>query len=251
MYTVPGERAVRELLEAAPRRVERVWLDDKRPWTQLLELAVRNGVATDRVPAEVLRRRFPRVESRGVVAVAKPPEWTPLDILIDRVRSQPHGTLVMLDEVADPQNLGAIMRTCEFFGAHGLVWTKDRAASMTPSVIRASAGASERLPLCQVTNLATSLQLCQDAGLWVVGTVVDDGVPIRELLADERLPEHLVLVMGSEGKGLRRLTRERCDFLATIERRGSVGSLNVSAAAAIAMAMIDASRAQSRSDTAD
>jgi len=145
--------------------------------------------------------------------------------------------LVALDGVQDPHNLGAILRSAEFFGATGAIWPRDRAVSVTPAAIRSSSGATERLPLARVTNLARALDLCKEAGFWVIGTVVDGGRPLREICADDP-PERLVLVLGSEEKGLRRLTRERCDFLATIPRRGEIGSLNVSTAAAVALAAL-------------
>lgn len=238
---MPGERAVRELLEAAPRRVDRVLVDERRPFPELRRLAEAAGVAVEVVSAEVLARRAPGVETRGVLALSRPPAEIPLDAMLSALEEgdpQARQVVVALDEVADPQNLGAIMRSCEFFGARGLLWTKDRAAQVTPAAVRASAGASERLPLCTVTNLASALRSCKDAGLWVVGTVADEGEPLRSMVEGDRLPSRLVVVMGSEGKGLRRLTREHCDFLVTIDRRGAVGSLNVSAATAVVLSWL-------------
>lgn len=240
-HCVPGERAVRELLAAAPRRVELVRVDRRRDWSALLAEAASAGVPVEHVDSEVLRRDLDGADPRGVVAYARPPSFEPLDAVLARandVAAPPRQLLVALDEVADPQNLGAIMRSCEFFGVQGLLWTRDRAAQVTPTVVRASAGASERLPLVQVTNLATALGECKDAGWWVLGTVADEGTPLRELVAQNVLPDRLVVVMGSEGRGIRRLTRETCDFLATIERRGQVGSLNVSVAAAVTLSWL-------------
>ncbi|HEY8378080.1 MAG TPA: RNA methyltransferase, partial [Nannocystis sp.] len=116
-------------------------------------------------------------------------------------------------------------------------WARDRSAGVTPVVVRASAGASERVPLCQVTNLARALAQAKEAGFWVVGTVAEGGADLRRLAASG-LPDALVVVFGSEGSGLRRLTRESCDFLATIPGAGGLGSLNVSAAAAVTLATL-------------
>jgi 23S rRNA (guanosine2251-2'-O)-methyltransferase len=142
--------------------------------------------------------------------------------------------LVALDGVQDPHNLGALIRSAEFFGVLGLFWARDRSAGLSPAVVRASAGASERLPLAQVTNLARALATCKDSGYWILGTVPDGGSPLRTLVA-QGLPDAVVVVLGGEERGLRRLTRENCDFLATIPGAGGVASLNVSAAAAVTL----------------
>ncbi len=175
--------------------------------------------------------------ARGIVAVATPPREHSIEDLLAMPYAGERQILVALDGVQDPHNLGAILRSAEFFGATGAIWPRDRAVSVTPAAIRSSAGATERLPLARVTNLARALGLCKEAGFWVIGTVVDGGRPLREICAEDP-PERLVLVLGSEEKGLRRLTRERCDFLATIPRRGEIGSLNVSTAAAVALAAL-------------
>ncbi|MCA9635110.1 MAG: RNA methyltransferase, partial [Myxococcales bacterium] len=174
----------------------------------------------------------------GMVAVAAPPrEWTVEELLDLPQREGARQVLVAADGVQAPHTLGAILRSAEFFGAAGALWPRDRAVGLTPAAIRSSAGASERLPLARVTNLARALDVCKDAGFWVLGTVVDGGRALGEICA-ETLPDRLVLVLGSEERGIRRLTRERCDFLATIPRRGAIGSLNVSTAAAVALAAV-------------
>jgi 23S rRNA (guanosine2251-2'-O)-methyltransferase len=228
-----------ELARAAPERIRRVLLDQRRNWDALTAILGPAGVEVERVDAGALADAAPGVDARGVLAKADPPPMWPLDALLGAGQGGPTPRIVVaLDSVVDPQNLGAIMRSCEFFGVTGLLWTKDRSASLSPAVVRASAGASERLRLCVVTNLATALAECGDAGWWVLGTVADAGDSLHRLVAEDRLPDSLVVVMGSEGRGLRRLTRERCDFLATISRRGEVGSLNVSAAAAVTLAAL-------------
>lgn len=240
-HLVPGERAVRELLVAAPERVHRLLLDRRRDFGDLEAAALQAGVAVQRVDTDVLRSSAGGTDARGVLAIASTPPVWPLDALIEhtlRVPPRPRTVMIALDGVVDPQNLGAIMRTAEFFGATGLLWTRDRAVGLTPAVVRASAGASERLPLCVVTNLATALRSCKDAGLWVLGTVVEGGAALGPMCVGETLPEALVLVMGSEERGLRRLTRQSCDFLATLARRGALGSLNVAAATAACLSLL-------------
>jgi 23S rRNA (guanosine2251-2'-O)-methyltransferase len=240
VHVVPGERAVLELLDAAPERVRRILLARDLPSVEAA--AADAGVAIERVDVERLRSAAPEVEARGVLALADPPPVHALDALVALTLAAPgpRRLLVALDGIEDPQNVGAIARSCEFFGASGMFWSRDRGCPITPAVTRASAGATERLMLGEVGNLADALRRCKDAGLWVVGTVVDGGEPVHAMVRDGRLPDALVLVLGSEGAGLRRLTREHCDFLLTLPRRGSLGSLNVSAAAAAVLAMLTA-----------
>lgn len=241
-HWVPGPRAVVELLRHAPGRVRTLWLDRRRKDGDLHELAVAAGVDVELVDGTAIAQRAPQVDAQGVLARAEAPAWWDLDDLLDAVLDAPEAEgrrlLVALDGVQDPQNLGAIMRTCEFFGVRGLLWPRDRAVGVTPAAVRASAGASERLPLCRVVNLARALEHCQERGAWVMGTVVDAGDPLPDLIAQDRLPDPLVLVMGGEHGGLRRLTRARCDLLTTIVGRGGVASLNVSAATAAALALL-------------
>ncbi len=243
-HLVPGPRAVAELLAHAPARVHTLWLDRRREDGDLHQQAQAVGVRVEVLESRELARRAPTLDCQGVLARSEPPAWQDLeDVVAATVQAPadgPRRVLVALDGVQDPQNLGAIMRTCEFFGVMGLFWPRDRAAGVTPAVVRASAGASERLPLSRVVNLARALETCQDQGLWVVGTVPQGGTPLPLLLAHDRVPDPLVVVMGGEHGGLRRLTRARCDLLATIDGRGGVASLNVSAATAATLALLGA-----------
>jgi 23S rRNA (guanosine2251-2'-O)-methyltransferase len=236
VYAVPGERAVLELLDAAPGRVRRLLVS--RTFPGLAEAAGR--IAIERVDPEQLRELADGADPRGIVALADPPPLRAIDELVDLALASAgrRKLLVALDGLQDPHNVGAIARSCEFFGVSGMFWPRDRACPLTPAVARASAGASERLPLCEVVNLADALRRCKDAGLWAVGTVVDGGQSLDRMCADDRLPNELVLVLGSESSGLRRLTADRCDYLVTLPRAGRIGSLNVSAAAAATLAIL-------------
>lgn len=246
-----------ELLHAAPERVRELWIERGRDMPALVELAASVGVAIRPREREELDDAVGPGLARGVVAHARPPKAWAIEDLLEREDGprtrREFRLLVVLDGVQDPHNLGAVIRSAEFFGAAGVVWARDRSAPLTPAAVRSSAGATERLPLCQVTNLARALEQAKQAQWWVIGTVVEDEAPsdegestgtsrpttvqsLRELAEDP--PTDMVLVLGSEEKGLRRLTRERCDFLVTIEGAGSLGSLNVSAAAAVALAQL-------------
>ena len=175
-----------------------------------------------------------------MLALADPPKrWDFEDLLArtDGPRTRRgHQLIVACDGIVDPHNLGAVLRSAEFFGACGVVWPRDRAAPLSPAAVRSSAGASERVSLSEVTNLARALDQAKQEEWWVLGTVVDDGQPLHGFAADP--PARMILVLGSEHRGMRRLTRERCDVLLTIERGGSLGSLNVSAAAAVGLAAL-------------
>ncbi|MDC0718932.1 23S rRNA (guanosine(2251)-2'-O)-methyltransferase RlmB [Nannocystis bainbridge] len=233
---MPGERAVVELLRGAPARVRRILV---LPGHELeLRRHAPSGVTIDVCTLDAIAAVISPELARGVVAIARPPRAWDLEELLEL--KPPKGAkqlLIALDGVQDPHNLGAIVRSAEFFGATGVFWARDRSVAVTPTVVRASAGATERLPLGQVTNLARALARAKELGFWVVGTVAEAGADLRRLAADG-MPDALVLVLGSEGSGLRRLTRDSCDFLATIPGAGGVASLNVSAAAAVALATL-------------
>ncbi|MEE9386944.1 MAG: 23S rRNA (guanosine(2251)-2'-O)-methyltransferase RlmB [Nannocystaceae bacterium] len=239
---VPGERAVVELMRDAPKRVQRLHMEAGRTMDEIERLAATAGLAIQRCARAELDDLVGPGLARGVVAQADSPVLGDMDELFTRAGHRSKRTrlgrrvFVALDGVQDPQNLGAIIRSAEFFGAQGLFYARDRAAPLSPSAVRASAGASERLPLACLPNLARALEQCKQSGYWVVGTVVDSGQDAAQLCA--QLPDDFVLVMGSEERGLRRLTRDRCDFLASIPGQAEVGSLNVAAAAAVALALL-------------
>lgn len=202
---------------------------------EIVALAAARGVTADVCTRDALAAVISPEMARGVVAVATPPRTWELDELLRSRAPEGRTLLVALDGVQDPHNLGAILRSAEFFGARGVFWARDRSAAVSPAAVRASAGASERVPLCTVTNLARALAEAKEAGFWTIGTLAEGGADLRQVVA-QGLPDALVVVLGSEGSGLRRLTRESCDFLATIAGAGGVASLNVSAAAAVTLA---------------
>ncbi len=152
-----------------------------------------------------------------------------LEALLDELDEAP--LLLVLDGVTDPHNLGACLRTAEAAGVHAVIVPRDRAAGLTPAARKASAGASEVLPLVQVTNLARTLRALKDRGIWLYGTT---GNADSDLYAQD-LDGPLALVMGSEGEGLRRLTAETCDFLVSIPMHGATESLNVSVATGVCL----------------
>jgi len=223
---VEGRRAVRELLKARRRRVRTVWIAG-RDLDDVEDLARDVGAKVHRVAPEEIDRRAHTEAPQGVLAAAEPlPEAD-----LDRLLADRRAFLVALDGVTDPQNLGAVARTAESAGATGLVLPRHRAARITPTVTKAAAGALEHLPVATVAGVPAALERARRADVWTVGLDADGGTDLFELaLADQPL----MIVLGAEGRGLSRLSRERCDVRARIPMHGAIESLNVSAAAALA-----------------
>ena len=137
--------------------------------------------------------------------------------------------LVLLDHLEDPHNLGAIIRTCEAAGVDGILLPKDRGVKVTPTVMKTGAGALENVKLCLVTNLARTIEQLQEKGYWIVGTDMDNSQDYRTIDYSGKI----VLVIGNEGKGMSRIVREHCDFIASIPMKGKINSLNASVASGI------------------
>ncbi len=168
--------------------------------------------------------------NQGVAALVPPFQYCSLSRLMEMARrSRDEPFLIMLDHLEDPQNLGAVMRTADAAGVHGLIIPDKRAAGVTAAVRKVAAGAAERLPVALAGNLNRATELLKREGFWLYGAEADGDKPYYQ--ADYRRP--LVLVIGSEGKGLSRLLRQNCDLTLTIPMPGHTGSLNVAASAAI------------------
>ncbi|MFI8745586.1 23S rRNA (guanosine(2251)-2'-O)-methyltransferase RlmB [Pseudomonas sp. NPDC077186] len=229
-----GVHAVEALLRHHPKRVKQVWLADGRsdPRVQpLLELAEQARVKVGQCERREMDAWVEGVH-QGVVADVSPSQvWgeAMLEELLDRAEGPP--LLLVLDGVTDPHNLGACLRTADAAGALAVIVPKDKSATLNATVRKVACGAAEVIPLVAVTNLARSLEKLQQRGLWLVGTA---GEAEQELYQHD-LTGPTVLVMGAEGKGMRRLTREHCDYLVKLPMAGSVSSLNVSVAAGVCL----------------
>jgi len=226
---VHGLHAVRWLLKRHPQRVRSVWVvaerDDSRA-REILELAREGGVTVQRTHTRALDELAGDVVHQGVIADVVPSEtWSDAELMssLDGVSSP---LLLLLDGVQDPHNLGACLRTADACGVHAVVVPRDRAAGLTPTVRKVAAGAAETIPLVVVTNLARTMRALKERNVWLVGTAADG----TQNAFESRLDGALGIVMGSEGEGLRRLTRENCDFLVKLPMSGAVESLNVSVA---------------------
>lgn len=198
---------------------------------ELVDRAKELGVRLHARDREALERMTGGGRHQGVVARYRAPAAlgeSDLTALIDAAGND--ALLLVLDGITDPHNLGACLRSAEAAGATAVIVPKDRAAGITPTVRRASAGAADRVPFV-VANLARTLKSVKDAGVWLVGLAGDAPEPLYRIA----LKGPIAIVVGSEAEGMRRLTREHCDFLARIPMRGEVDSLNVSVATGIAL----------------
>jgi len=231
--TVFGVHAVRALLDRRPKDVQRLVLqagrNDKRV-QQLVELAREHGVKVESRPPAELDALAPGQVHQGVVArvtAATALDEDDLLIRLDAAGRPP--LLLVLDGVQDPHNLGACLRSADAVGADAVVVPRDRATGLTPVVRKVAAGAAETVPFVQVTNLARFLRALKEQGVWIVGT--DGEAEMLHYAADLKGP--LALVLGAEGTGMRRLTREHCDVVVKLPMLGAVESLNVSVAAGV------------------
>lgn len=237
MEKLTGIHAVREALEAG-RAFDRIVIargrQDRRV-EEIVQLARGRNIAVRFEDRGQLERLADSKDHQGVVALAAARTAATLaDILSEASADSGRGTkglIVLLDGVEDPHNLGAIIRTALAAGAHGVVIPERRAAGLTDTVARASAGALAHLPVAKVTNLARAMEELKEAGYWLIG--LDERANKNYTQADYTSPVGIIL--GGEGKGLHELTRKRCDFLVSLPTTGPVKSLNVSVAAGVVL----------------
>lgn len=234
--TIIGFHAIKTVLETRPSDITRLMLvqsnrRDKR-LQALLNLAKSAGVPVEQLPEKALPGNLQNARHQGVVAECKiAAPWSEGELIDAVAAATSPVVLLVLDGVQDPHNLGACLRSANALGALAVIAPKDRAAKMTEVVRKVSSGAAEQTPFVTVTNLTRTIKQLQEMGVWFVGL---DGY--ADLLLDAvDLKGNVGIVMGSEGQGLRRLTREACDYLAKIPMQGSVESFNVSVATGIAL----------------
>jgi len=234
MDKLTGIHAVKEALEAR-RPIDRIAIAKGRQDTrveEIVQLARKQGVPVRFEDRGQIDRLANSKDHQGVVALAAARAVATLeDILAHANSGHGQGLIVLLDGVEDPHNLGAIIRTALAAGAHGVVIPERRAAGLTDTVARASAGALAHLPVAKVTNLVRSMEELKEAGFWLVG--LDEQGEKNYTEVDYTSPAGIVL--GSEGQGLHELTRKRCDFVVSLPTTGPVKSLNVSVAAGVVL----------------
>ena len=223
-----GFHSVSAALRAPRRELVRLYATEAAAERLAPEIAAR-GVETKIVAAEDIAARTPRdAVHQGVLLEARP--LAPIDIS----ELPPDGLVVALDQITDPHNVGAILRTAAAFAVDALLTTERHTPEFTGALAKSASGGLEHVPICSVVNLARALDELGDLGYWRIGLDSE----ATGLLADARLARPLVLVLGAEDKGLRRLTRERCDAMARLDLPGAIKSLNVSNACAIALALV-------------
>ncbi len=233
--TVEGRRAVLESLRAGTDIERLVMVDDIELRAQLSEiivLAEAAGIPVEAVSRRDLEGQSQTKKSQGVIAVVPDPRYRePEDLVTAANRAAQAPLIVMLDGVQDPHNLGAIARTVDAAGAHGLIIPERRAVGITPGAVRASAGALEHIRVARVVNLNRTIESLKEIGVSVIGLDADGDVEYTQ--ADFTGP--VLIVVGSEGKGMSRLVRENCDQIASIPMAGKLSSLNASVSAGIVL----------------
>lgn len=233
---VVGIHAVRTALKHGAGRIEEILLDAKRNDRRLrplLDEARKLGLNITESDRKTLDRLAAGANHQGVIArTAAPVSLNEADL--DRLLTELHEPplLLVLDGVTDPHNLGACLRTADAAGVHAVIAPRDKSVGLTPVACKVASGAAETVPFVQVTNLARTLRHLQDSfRVFLVGTAGESGSDLYQ--ADLKGP--LALVMGAEGEGMRRLTREQCDLLVSLPMQGSVESLNVSVATGVCL----------------
>jgi 23S rRNA (guanosine2251-2'-O)-methyltransferase len=235
MPVIWGRRVVTEALRAR-RTIRRVYIGGKptadNPLGEIADLARRAHVPVQVLDRRALDRIADTDRHQNVAAEVLDYDYAELGDLLKVAdqRAEP-ALLLLLDQLQDPQNLGTLIRTAEAVGAHGVVLPRHRAVGVTPAVERASAGAIQHLAVAEVTNLNRAVDDLKQHGLWIVGLDAEGQHDLSDV--DPSTP--LALVVGSEGKGISRLLREKCDFLVKLPMRGRVGSLNAAVAGSIVL----------------
>ena len=239
-----GRHAVHEALRARRRKLYTLNVASGVKQTGLIadtiKLAQQAGCRVQQVDKSQFERALPDVNHQGLALEVSPYPYVEMERVFARASQQNEPPLLLLlDHLEDPQNIGSLLRTAEAMGVHGVIMPERRAATITPAVCNASAGAVEHLAVVQVTNLARTQDELKRRNVWLVG--LDDQPEAKELLRSD-WSGALALVVGAEGGGLSRLVREQCDWLVRIPMAGQVGSLNAAVAASVALVVARSAR---------
>lgn len=230
-----GIHAVQALLNNSQRKTHRLIINAERQdqrLSQLLSLAQQMGIPIEKANAQQLKQRFPEANHQGIIAAAQPlPNYVESDIphLLQGCKAKPF--ILILDGVTDPHNLGACLRTADAAGVDFVIIPKDKSASISPTVSKVACGAAETIPLVRVTNLVRAMESLKAEGVWIYGAAGEASDSLYQLDAQGAI----AIVLGAEGEGIRRLTRDHCDGLFALPMNGTVESLNVSVAAGISL----------------
>ena len=228
-----GLHSVQAALDYSPNKIHKAWVDSGRQDKRLAQ-AVDDLLALGIEPEKVDRKKLDRLSDNNnhqgiVIEVEMPGEMSESDLKTAVENLSETALFLVLDNVQDPHNLGACLRTADATGVHGVIITKDNATGITPTVCKVASGAAETVPVYQVTNLSRTLRWLKGEGLWIMGAAGETAETVYK--TDFTVP--MALVVGAEGKGLRRLTKEQCDVLVSVPMKGQVDSLNLSVATGV------------------
>lgn len=233
MEAVYGINPIRSLLFRQDTPLKKIIIADGRSGPLIKEII--DGARQRKIPLEWKSRQHLEdltgtTDHQGIVGLRDSFVYADLeDVLKNRSPHLLHDLILILDSILDPQNLGSIIRSAHCLGANGVIIPTDRAACVTPAVIKVSAGSAEQLPIARVTNLSQTIDYLKDKGFWIYGADAHGGKSIRE----QSFTGQMALVMGSEAKGIRPLVKRKCDYLITIPMAGTFDSFNVAVAAGI------------------
>lgn len=229
---IVGRNPVMEALTSGSPQIERILIaqgNENRRIREIIDAATWKGIPFQRPPRHLLDKQHPN--HQGVIAFIRAFQYSDLSIILKKIQNKKNvpPVLLMLDQIQDPRNLGAIIRTANAVEVDGVIIPKNNAAEITTSVHKASAGSTAYTPISKVTNLAQTIEQLKSIGIWVVGTA--DDAETSYTSADYTVP--LCIVLGNEGSGIRRLVRQKCDYLVHLPMLGQISSLNVSVTAGI------------------
>lgn len=228
-----GIHAVQAALDYSPQKIGKAWIDTQRQDKRLMQVIddlLSLGIQPEKTDRKKLDRFAEGKNHQGIVIeVEMPAELSENDLKQAVETLSGTALLLVLDNVQDPHNLGACLRTADATGVQGVIITKDNATGITPTVCKVASGAAETVPVYQVTNLSRTLRWLKDQGIWIMGAAGAAAQTVYQ--ADLTMP--LAVVVGAEGKGIRRLTQEQCDFLVKLPMLGQVESLNLSVATGV------------------
>jgi 23S rRNA (guanosine2251-2'-O)-methyltransferase len=230
-----GLHSVQAALDYSPTKIHKAWVDSSRQdkrLTQAVEDLLALGIEPEKVDRKKLDRLADGSNHQGIVIEVEMPgelSESELKTAVENLTETQTALFLVLDNVQDPHNFGACLRTADATGVQGVIITKDNATGITPTVCKVASGAAETVPVYQVTNLARTLRWLKGEGLWIMGAAGETAQTVYT--ADFTLP--MALVIGAEGKGLRRLTKEQCDVLVSLPMLGQVESLNLSVATGV------------------
>lgn len=228
-----GIHAVQAALDYSPQKIGKAWIDTQRQDKRLMQVIddlLSLGIQPEKTDRKKLDRFAEGKNHQGIVIeVEMPAELSENDLKQAVETLSGTALLLVLNNVQDPHNLGACLRTADATGVQGVIITKDNATGITPTVCKVASGAAETVPVYQVTNLSRTLRWLKDQGIWIMGAAGAAAQTVYQ--ADLTMP--LAVVVGAEGKGIRRLTQEQCDFLVKLPMLGQVESLNLSVATGV------------------